>query len=69
MAGKMGSNDLYPVEKLGKALLDRHRFWCSWGLHGSSPEKRFGSEPSTTSNDHRALDCGDRRKARVHRRV
>jgi len=37
-AGKMGSGDSQMVEKLGKSLLDRRFFCCSWGFDGPSPE-------------------------------
>jgi len=37
-AGKMGSGDPQMIEKLGKSLLDRRFFRCSWGFDGSSPE-------------------------------
>jgi hypothetical protein len=41
-AGNMGSDNVQAVEKLGKSLLDRRFFWCSWGRDGSSPEYASG---------------------------
>jgi hypothetical protein len=43
----MGSGDPQIVEKRGKSLLDRRFLWCSCGFDASSPEQRFGLEPST----------------------